>query len=160
MSMHIAIMSDSQKMRDVMRAALGEAEYQVSSVCTSFYDLTDVAGLKPDLLILDWLLGQEDHGLQVLQTVKLYKPLVELPILVCAAATRAVREMETQLHVVDAELLYKPFPLAELFATVSLVLASYTSRPCRDGVSDRRGHDQTPGHSARWRCARLRPMTR
>lgn len=133
MTARIAILSDSQKVRDVMHAALGEAEYHVSGVCTSFYDLSDLAGLQPDLLILDWLLGLEDHGLQVLQTIKLYKPLVDLPILVCAAATRMVSEMATRLHAVDVVLLYKPFTLAELVATVRLVLANPTTLPYGNG---------------------------
>src|SRR5262249_47130238 len=160
MSAHITILSDSQKVRDVMQAALSEADYQVSSVCTSFYDLADLAGLEPDLLILDWLLGLEDHGLQVLQTIKLYKPLVDLPILVCAAATRAVSEMATRLQAADVELLYKPFTLAELVATVSLVLTGPTTLPCDSGgLPNGRGTDRVSGQSTEWRRVHLRPMT-
>src|SRR5262249_42453812 len=149
-----------QKVRDVMQTALGEADYRVSSVCTSFYDLADLAGLQPDLLILDWLLGLEDHGLQVLQTIKLHKPLVDLPILVCAAATHAVSEMATRLQAVDVELLYKPFTLAEFVATVTLVLASPTALPYNnDDMPDRCGSDQVSGQSAEWRRAHLRSVT-
>jgi DNA-binding response OmpR family regulator len=157
MGAHIAVLSDSQKLRDVLQAALGEADYKVSSVCTSFYELTDLAGLKADLLILDWLLGQEDHGLQVLQTILLYKPLIELPTLVCAALTDAVREMETRLEAVHAELLYKPFTLAELVTTVHLMLENPPSLTYGDLVPNSHGAAHVSGNSNRWRGAGLRP---
>lgn len=111
---HIIIICDSERLRDVMQSAIAGESYRVSSISPSFADVRALVALRPDALIVDWLLGCEDHGLQVLQMLQLCKPLSELPMIVCSAPIALVREIERWLRGSNVQFLLKPFGLAEL----------------------------------------------
>lgn len=111
---HIIIISESERLRDVMQSALAGDTYRVSGVSSSFADVRALAALRPDLLILDWFLGGEDHGLQLLQILQLCQPLSELPVIVCSAPIALVREIECWLRGSSVRFLLKPFALPEL----------------------------------------------
>lgn len=111
---HIIVVSESERLRDVMQSALAGERYRVSSITSAFSDVRAVAGLWPDLLILDWMLGCEDHGLQVLQILQLCQPLSALPMIVCSAPIGLVREIERSLRGSSVQFLLKPFSLPEL----------------------------------------------
>ena len=111
---HILVISESERLRDVMQAALAGETYRVSGISSLFSDVRALVALRPDLLILDWLLGCEDHGLQVLQIVQLCQPLSELPMIVCSAPIGLVREIERWLRGSNVQFLLKPFGLGEL----------------------------------------------
>jgi DNA-binding response OmpR family regulator len=122
MAREIVILSESQRLRNVMRAALEDDGYYVSGCSIAAFELDAIAALRPDLIIFDWYLGLEDQGLQALQSLKLYGPLAELPIIVCSAPTALVRDLRDQLERANTSLLCKPFGLADLHATVESAL--------------------------------------
>lgn len=119
---HIIIICESERLRDVMQSALAGESYRVSGVSPSFTDVRALAALRPDALIVDWLLGCEDHGLQVLQMLQLCKPLSELPVIVCSAPIALVREIERWLRGSNVQFLLKPFGLAELHHALETAL--------------------------------------
>jgi len=110
----IVILSESQRLRDIMRAALAGDGHQVIGFTPGSVDLDAHVARKPDLVILDWFMGLEDQGLQVLQTLKLYDSFAEVPVIVCSAPSPLVRGLRSQLHHVKTRLLCKPFSLADL----------------------------------------------
>jgi DNA-binding response OmpR family regulator len=118
----IVILSESGRLRDVMRAALAGDGYHISEFSPMACELAALAALGPDLLILDWYPGVEDHGLQLLQSLKLYPPLADLPIIVCSAPTSIVRGLRLQMRQVQVQLLCKPFAIGELHAAVEAAL--------------------------------------
>lgn len=119
---HIIIICESERLRDVMQSALAGESYRVSGVSPSFADVRALAALRPDVLIVDWLLGCEDHGLQVLQMLQLCKPLSALPVIVCSAPIALVREIERWLRGSNVQFLLKPFGLAELHCALQTAL--------------------------------------
>ncbi len=123
MARKIVILSESTRLRIVLRETLADGGYQVSDTSLTQCEPRAVAALLPDLIILDWYLGLEDQGLQVLQSLKLYEPLAGLPFIICSAPTTLVREMRDQLHRSNSQLLCKPFTLDELHAAVRSALS-------------------------------------
>ncbi len=123
MARQIAILSESQRLRDVMRAALEDHVNHVSCCSIASFELSALAALRPDLVICDWYLGLEDQGLQALQSLKLYAPLAEVPVIICSAPTVLIRGMRDQLERANTFLLCKPFALGELHAVVESALA-------------------------------------
>jgi DNA-binding response OmpR family regulator len=123
MAHEITILSESQRLRDVLRAALEDRAYHVSWSSIASFELGALAALRPDLIILDWYLGLEDQGLQALQSLKLYAPLAELPVIICSAPTVLIRGMRDQLERANTYLLCKPFGLGELHGAVEAALA-------------------------------------
>jgi CheY-like chemotaxis protein len=123
----IVILSESGRLRDVMRAALAGNGYHVSEFSPMACELAALAALGPDLLILDWYPGVEDHGLQLLQSLKLYPPLADLPIIVCSAPTSIVRGLRLQMRQVQVQLLCKPFAIGDLRASVAAALPGRVS---------------------------------
>lgn len=126
---HIIIISESERLRDVMQTALAGDSYRISGISSSFADVHALAALRPDLLILDWLLGCEDHGLQLLQILQLCPQLTELPVIVCSAPIGLVREIERWLRGSSVQFLLKPFGLAELRHTLEGALGLAAREP-------------------------------
>jgi DNA-binding response OmpR family regulator len=123
MAREIVILSESRRLRDVMQAAIENDEFHVNCCSIASFELSMLAAWQPDLIILDWYLGLEDQGLQALQSLKLYAPLADLPVIICSAPTMLIRGMREHLQRANTFLLCKPFARAELRATVETALA-------------------------------------
>ncbi len=157
---HIIVVSDSERLRDVMQAALTGEQYQVSGISASFSDVRALAALRPDLLILDWMLGCEDHGLQVLQILRLCQPLCALPMIVCSAPIALVREIERWLRGSSVQFLLKPFSLPELHPALHSALGTPVTEPAAVVVETPPSERVPDVHPAvQWEAASPRILT-
>ena len=157
---HIIIICESERLRDVMQSALAGDSYLVTGVSASFVDVRALTALRPDLLIVDWLLGCEDHGLQVLQMLQLCKPLSDLPMIVCSAPITLVREIERWLRGSNVQFLLKPFGLPELRCALQTALG-LASEEEDAAVQVAPAVGRTPGErdSTEWRPEQPRVLT-
>lgn len=159
---HILVISESERLRDAMLSALAGDGYRVSGISSAFADVRALAALWPDAVILDWLLGCEDHGLQVLQILQLCQPLSELPMIVCSAPTGLAREIERWLRGSSVRFLLKPFGLSELHHALqgALGLAGEADVPVTP-VAIAPAAGQVPGErdAAEWPPAQPRVLT-
>ncbi|MGH2557918.1 MAG: hypothetical protein ACRDJH_02555 [Thermomicrobiales bacterium] len=78
-----------------------------------------VRAAKPDLLLLDSLVGGEPLGWQLLQMLKMDRAATAIPIIVCTAAVRTVRELHAHLVTMDVEVVLKPFDIDQLLAAIT-----------------------------------------
>jgi CheY-like chemotaxis protein len=114
----ILVVNDTQEILDLFRDLLEEEGYHVSVYSYAFRDLEEVKKVAPDLVILDYIIGGEDYGWQLLQKLKLDRETAKLPVIVCTAAVRQVREMEGRLHEKGVAVVLKPFDIDDLLREI------------------------------------------
>lgn len=159
---HILVVTESERLRDVMQAALAGEQYRVSGISASFSDVRTVVAMRPDALILDWMLGCEDHGLQVLQILRLCQPLSALPMIVCSAPIALVREIERWLRGASVQFLLKPFSLPELHHALHSALGAAETEPApAAAVTAPVAREQAPEErdTAQWPTGQPRILT-
>lgn len=119
---HIVVVNDTQEILDLFRDILEEEGYRVSLYSYAFKDIADIAALQPDLVILDFVIGGEAHGWQLLQKMKMTRQTKDIPVIVCTAALQLVRELEGHLKTKNVGVVLKPFDIDELLDAVTISL--------------------------------------
>jgi CheY-like chemotaxis protein len=120
---HIVLMNDSEELLEMLHDLLEGEGYETTIYSYAIEEMKRLEELKPDLLILDIIMGASSpKGWATLQKVKLYPPLASIPIIVCTAAEIFVREQEGYLISKGVLTLLKPFDIDELLTTVNKAL--------------------------------------
>jgi two-component system alkaline phosphatase synthesis response regulator PhoP len=114
---HILVMNDVQEIVDLLQELLEEEGYRVT---TSLYvlDLAKVKRLKPDLMVLDIMFEGEDKGWHFLTLSRLDRQLCRIPVILCTAAVRTVKEMEGHLAEQGVTVVPKPFDIDRLLREI------------------------------------------
>jgi DNA-binding response OmpR family regulator len=115
---HILVVNDTQEILDLFREILEDEGYQVSLYSSTFNDVEEIVALAPDLVILDFMIGGESHGWQLLQKMKMSRKTAGIPVVVCTAALTLARELEGHLRSKNVGLVLKPFDIDDLVAEV------------------------------------------
>ena len=121
---HILVINDTQEILDLFRIILEDEGYQTSLYSFAFNDLTVVKEARPDLIVLDLLIGNEDHGWQLLQKLKMDRSTASIPVVVCSAAMHLLRELEGHLKEKGVAVVPKPFDIDDLLLAVRRALAN------------------------------------
>lgn len=121
---HILVVNDDQSLLDLYRMVLETEGYVVHVSLMAFEEIVEVEKMRPDLIILDAKLGYHYEGLLFLQKLKLYPGTRQIPVMICTAATREMREQEETLQQKGIPLLYKPFELDELLGLIEQLLST------------------------------------
>jgi DNA-binding response OmpR family regulator len=119
---HILVINDAQEVLDVLRELLEEEGFRVSQYSYAVNDLNEIRSVNPDLLILDHLIGDEEYGWQLVQKLRLDRELAELPVIVCTAAVKLVRELEGHLTAKGVTIVLKPFDIDDLLTAIDRAL--------------------------------------
>jgi len=115
---HILVVNDTPEILELFRELLEGEGFRVSLYSYAFRDLDEIKRAKPDLMILDFIIGGEDHGWQLLQKLKLDRATADLPVIVCTAALGVVRELEGHLREKGVTVVLKPFDIDDLLTEV------------------------------------------
>jgi len=126
---HILVINDTQEVLEVMRDLLEDEGYRVTLHSDAIRDIERIREIAPDMVILDHLMGDEEYGWQIIQRLRLDRDLARLPIIVCTAAARMVRELEGHLKAKDITVVLKPFDIDDLLNAVRAALG-------RDQIAD------------------------
>lgn len=119
---HILVINDTQEVLEVMRELLEDEGFRVTLHSDAIRDIDRIRAIAPDLVILDHLMGDEEYGWQIIQKLRLDRDLAKLPIIVCTAAARMVRDLEGHLKAKDITVVLKPFDIDDLLAAVRAAL--------------------------------------
>jgi DNA-binding response OmpR family regulator len=125
----ILVINDDQEILTLFEEILREAGYQVLLYSAAIRDLSEIERLAPDLIIIDYLIGREDSGWQLLQKLKLRRATAGIPIVVCTAATKLLLETSGYLLSKRVVALPKPFDIDELLAAIERALSLGDSVP-------------------------------
>jgi DNA-binding response OmpR family regulator len=121
----ILVVNDTQEILELFRMLLEEEEgYDVVLSGFPIQQVKDIEHIKPDLIILDLVLGDEKTGMQMLQMLKMQRSTAAIPVLVCTAALQIVREQEGYLVSQGVHVVYKPFDIDDLLTNVKQLLGS------------------------------------
>lgn len=110
---HVLVMDDAEEVLGLLRAALEEEGYRVSSSPT-VVDLDGVKRLAPDLILLDLVFGGEPRGLPFLRRLRGDPVVAGVPVVVCSGAVDAIRRLGPGAGGGEVGLVLKPFDLDEL----------------------------------------------
>lgn len=122
MGARILVVNDTQEILDLFRVLLEEEGHEVALYSYAILDMREIEQLHPDLIILDYIFGTEKTGWQMLQKLKMTRQTATIPIIICTAATRDVREIEGYLQSQGIRLVPKPFDIETLLEVVKRAL--------------------------------------
>ena len=122
MAAPILVINDDHAILELFRLLLEEEGYQVNLSLIAFEDVREVEKLAPSLIILDLKVGRDNQGMLLLQQLRMYRPTMAIPIILCTAAMQMIREQEETLRLKGIPVVYKPFDVDELLAVVRQAL--------------------------------------
>jgi DNA-binding response OmpR family regulator len=120
----IIVLNDSEELLELMKMLLEEAGHAAMVMHASEGAYRTIKELKPALLILDVVLEKPDSGWQLLQILKLDAETSEIPVIVCSADSRFLRDNEERLSRLGCYILRKPFDIDEMLAMVGTALST------------------------------------
>ena len=111
MPARIMVVNDTQEILELFEDLLTDEGYEVALYSFGIEDLDEVERVNPDLIILDYIIGGEAVGWQMLQKLKMRRSTARIPVIVCTAAKNQVQEMEGYLKSKGVGLVLKPFDI-------------------------------------------------
>jgi CheY-like chemotaxis protein len=119
----LVVINDDTPFLELMEALLeGEEGYNVHvrKEWNKAYEY--VKEVRPDLVILDIVMGSEERGWNILNLLTLDPETRAIPVLVCSAAVQSLRQHAPLLERHGITSLAKPFDLEQLLAAVKQML--------------------------------------
>jgi DNA-binding response OmpR family regulator len=129
MATRILVINDTQEILDLFRILLEGEGYEVVLSGFPFQQVSEIEQINPDLIILDFIFGDQKTGWQMLQLLKMKRSTASIPVVVCTAALNAVREQEGYLVSQGVHVVYKPFDIDHILTTIKLALESRKNMP-------------------------------
>ncbi len=123
-AIRILVINDTQEILEAFRDILEDEGYEALLYSFAVTNIADIERLKPDLIILDYIFGTEKLGWQTLQLLKMHRSTAGIPVILCTAATREVREIDGYLVAHDIQVVAKPFDIDDLLNAVRQALAN------------------------------------
>lgn len=118
MATRIMVVNDSQEILELFRDILEEEGYETVLYSYAVRDIDEVERIKPDLIVLDYIIGGEKTGWELLQKLKMRRETAIIPIIICTGAVQAVREMQGYLESKGIGIVLKPFDIDDLLMEV------------------------------------------
>jgi len=122
MTAQIMVINDTEEILELFRMLLEEEGYAVTLFSYAPKELDMLERHNPDLVILDLMFGTENLGWQLLEKMKLRRSTAAIPVIICTAATREVREIEGHLKSQGVVVVAKPFDIDTLLNAVQSML--------------------------------------
>jgi DNA-binding response OmpR family regulator len=123
MAASILVIDDTLEILELYEQLLNDEGYKVMLAAQPPGAPDEVARLRPDLIILDFLHGRELQGWGLLQALQQDPATACIPTLVATGANREVQEHAVWLQDHRVPVLHKPFDLEELLTLVKDLLA-------------------------------------
>jgi CheY-like chemotaxis protein len=127
---HILVVNDDPAILGLFQDLLGEEGYDVTLDKFGRQTgelLETIRTLKPDLVIMDFIIGHEDSGWQLLQAAKMDRQTRGIPVIVCTGAVRQVTELSQHLDEMGVHVVIKPFDIDHLLEVIGRTWASLDS---------------------------------
>lgn len=118
----ILVINDTQELLEMFRLLLEQEDHEVVLSGLPILKVSEVEQIRPDLIILDIIFGDQKTGWQMLQMLKMKRSTASIPIIVCTAALREVQEQEGYLISQGIRVLYKPFDIDNLLTLIDQAL--------------------------------------
>jgi DNA-binding response OmpR family regulator len=122
----VTVVNDSPEFLRLVRRVLERDRFNVHTLAGERATLEQMIATDPDLLIVDIRAGEANSmaGWQLILEARRSPQLARVPVIICTADVGFVRQQDAAIRALDAAVLAKPFPLADLEAAVAASLAS------------------------------------
>lgn len=140
MATRILVINNSEDILALFHKILTTDDCQVFTQFFLNSDLSDVARIQPDLIILDYYVGREGVGWEFLQLLKMDEATANLPVLICTTAVKLAHDIAGYLATKQVMILRKPFERRDLVSAVDLVMHGKSSNPTRSKLIGNDGH--------------------
>ncbi len=120
----ILLVNDSKELLELMGTLLQAQGYEPILRSYPILNLNMIVALRPDLIILDILFGnQQAIGWSMLDLLKLSPSTASIPVIVCTAALKEVFEQQDYLAAQGVKVLLKPFLVDAMVDAIKIALA-------------------------------------
>jgi len=120
----ILLVNDSKELLELMGTLLQAQGYEPILRSYPILNLNMIVALRPDLIILDILFGnQQAIGWSMLDLLKLSPSTASIPVIVCTAALKEVFEQQDYLAAQGVKVLLKPFLVDAMVDAINSALA-------------------------------------
>jgi CheY-like chemotaxis protein len=113
----VLVIEDDPAVQSLLRSVLELKGYEVLA-SESAVDPTEVAQLRPQLVLLDLRLGTGTAGWDFLQTMKVTPAARRIPVVVCTADSAFVDRESARFNELAAGVVIKPFNVDDLLARI------------------------------------------
>jgi DNA-binding response OmpR family regulator len=120
---HILAINNDPAVLALFRDLLQEAGYHVSLHPYVDHDLTEIHGLNPDLIVLDYMWAHEDDSWALLQLLRMDPATATIPIILCTGAVREVEALAPHFFEMGITVVLKPFNIDQLVDAIRERLA-------------------------------------
>lgn len=111
----VLVVNDTQEILELFEAILDAMKLETILMSYAPRELDRIRQVNPDLIILDFLMGdREPLGWQLLQKLKMDRRTESIPIVVCTGAVKAAQEQQGYLTEQGVTLVLKPFNVDQL----------------------------------------------
>src|SRR5688500_8296951 len=117
----ILVADDAAAFVEFLRDLLLDEGYAVLTLPALPPDPPAIRRSKPDLLILDYLIGEQSVGWNVVRQLRAARSTARLPIILCTAATLPPERL-VELQRLDVAVLFKPLEIDDLLACIETLL--------------------------------------
>jgi DNA-binding response OmpR family regulator len=114
----IMVFNDTKEILELFEMILCDEGYEVSLFSYTVDEIRLIQEQKPDLLILDYTVGRERNGWQLLQKIKMVRATASIPVLICTTSYKLAEEIEGYLAAKKVTIVRKPFDVDELVYAV------------------------------------------
>ncbi|HJP70664.1 MAG TPA: response regulator [Candidatus Limnocylindria bacterium] len=109
------VVNDTQEILELFEEILQGIGFDTVLMSYAPRELDRVREAKPDIIILDFLMGDRELlGWQLLQKLKMDRTLDSIPVVVCTGAVKAVQEQQGYLTEQGVTVVLKPFNVDQL----------------------------------------------
>jgi len=122
MALRVMVVNDSKEILNLFQEILTDEGYEVYLDSFGMDDLPEIERIKPDLLILDYVVGRERSGWQLLQKLKMRRSTANIPVVICTTAIRLAQDMEGYLTAKGVSIVLKPFDIEDLLEGIKKAL--------------------------------------
>lgn len=118
----IAVVNDDTLFLELMHDLLTEEGYETAIWKEGDKAFENIKKHRPALVILDIRMERPDTGWMVLELMRLDPTTARLPVIICSADTRRIRDKEAYLREKGCDVLEKPFLLEDLLTKVHALI--------------------------------------
>jgi DNA-binding response OmpR family regulator len=140
----VLVVNDTQEILELFREILEEEGYDVVLYSYAIMDMDEIEHITPDVIVLDCIFGGEKSGWQMLRKLKMRRSTATIPVIVCTAATREVREIEGYLQSQGIALVPKPFDIDTLLDAIKRGFSATSAMT--QHARQRKDSEQAKGH--------------
>jgi len=122
MPKRLLVVNDRREILELFDQIIPKDKYELFLYSYGMDELKAVEHLKPDLIILDFTVGREMDGWQLLQKIKMLPDAAATPVIICTLPTTQVKETEGYLATQEVLLVSKPFKAESLLEAIQKAL--------------------------------------